>query len=148
MTRSDRHFLPFHRSSSCEGFGGHQKNCTRADGGMWCQGLSGKLCKSNHKNGNHKNGRIIICDQMNRPQKWPETKSEWSYSPGYRRRGRIHNRRLRLTGGNWPSIVCGEPARSLDTARAPFNDNMHRAKFMEFSSLSRIHATKFFVKCQ
>ena len=26
-------------------------------------------------------GRIIICDQMNRPQKWLETMSEWSYSP-------------------------------------------------------------------
>ena len=116
VTRSFWHFFCLFTfiSSSCEGFGGHQKNCTGADGGVWCQGLSEKLCKSNHKNGNHKNGRIIICDQMNRPQKWPETKSEWTYSPRYRRRGRIHNRRLGLTGGNWPSIVCGEG--SLDTA--------------------------------
>ena len=74
-------------------------------------------------------GRIIICDQMNRPQKWPETMSEWSYSC-------VWGVGAYITGSiDWPEeiaqVLCREG--SLVTATAPFNNNMHRTKLMDQS---------------
>ena len=48
----------------------------RADGGVEPRFIGETLCSATIRM-----GRIIICDQMNRPQKWLETMSEWSYSP-------------------------------------------------------------------